>query len=303
MILKIFTFNILKGKIKTLYNNSKIIGEIKKGVKFMKKVLTIVSSLIIAVSCTTVYCKTENASAICVKYEDGKVVSGNGNVIIPVTNVIKHVKESEEYLSLADGTKFEHIKSLPSDKEIKNLKSGIYYYVEDENLFYMITTEENNEPKETESEHHNQYFKKISIAVDDIEAKYIIDHINCTIADAVTGEIIKIYEKGDECVYRTYYEENHYVIDMISILDDIYPSPLCIPENVIEAKRGDIDSDEKVDLSDLTMLSQLLLRDIKSTDYQEIVADIDGNGEFDICDLALLKQYIMHDDVKLGVQK
>lgn len=66
---------------------------------------------------------------------------------------------------------------------------------------------------------------------------------------------------------------------------------------------GDITNDGVVDLSDLLVLSQALLRDITLTDAQNVVADCDGNGEVNISDLAKLKQYVMKDKVTLGPAK
>jgi len=63
---------------------------------------------------------------------------------------------------------------------------------------------------------------------------------------------------------------------------------------------GDIDQDAKVDLSDLTMLSQYNLKDIKLESFQLMAADCNGDGSVDITDIALLKQYVMNDRVVLG---
>jgi len=64
---------------------------------------------------------------------------------------------------------------------------------------------------------------------------------------------------------------------------------------------GDINSDGTADLSDLTMLSQYLLKDIELTSDQLICADVYADNEVNLQDAALLRQYVMNDDVKLGV--
>ncbi len=63
---------------------------------------------------------------------------------------------------------------------------------------------------------------------------------------------------------------------------------------------GDITNDTRVDLSDLTMLSQHLLRDITLTPESLKCADVNGDGNVDITDLPILRQYIMKDQIILG---
>ncbi len=63
---------------------------------------------------------------------------------------------------------------------------------------------------------------------------------------------------------------------------------------------GDVNGDEKVDLSDLTTISLALLHDVVLTDSQILAADVNGDGEFNISDLSYMRQYVMHDDIKLG---
>lgn len=63
---------------------------------------------------------------------------------------------------------------------------------------------------------------------------------------------------------------------------------------------GDIDMDSEIDISDLTLLSQHLLRDITLEGNQFLAADVIPDGNTDILDIALLKQYIIHDNVVLG---
>lgn len=66
------------------------------------------------------------------------------------------------------------------------------------------------------------------------------------------------------------------------------------------AVSGDIDNSTKIDVSDLTLLSQYLLGDAEFDLKQQVCADVNVDDEVNIQDLALLKQYIMHDDVKIG---
>ncbi len=65
---------------------------------------------------------------------------------------------------------------------------------------------------------------------------------------------------------------------------------------------GDTDQDGKVDLSDLTKLSQYMLKDVSLTGDALKAADCNGDGTVDIRDIALLKQFVMNDAVTLGPQ-
>ncbi len=63
---------------------------------------------------------------------------------------------------------------------------------------------------------------------------------------------------------------------------------------------GDLNNDNKVDLTDLTVLSIHLLGDRMVSDENLKAADVNGDGTVDIGDLAHFKQYISKDDVVLG---
>ena len=63
---------------------------------------------------------------------------------------------------------------------------------------------------------------------------------------------------------------------------------------------GDPDRNGFIDLSDLTMLSQYLLKDIELDREQLAYVDVNADNEVNLQDISLLKQYIMHDEVKLG---
>ena len=67
-----------------------------------------------------------------------------------------------------------------------------------------------------------------------------------------------------------------------------------------EVVYGDLDGSEDIDLSDLTVLSQYLLKDVKLEGNALKAADVNGDGEVDLRDIALLQQFIMKDAVTLG---
>ena len=55
---------------------------------------------------------------------------------------------------------------------------------------------------------------------------------------------------------------------------------------------GDLNSDQTIDVTDLTELSLALLGDKELTEDQQKAADIDGNGSVTLADLARLQQYL-----------
>ncbi len=63
---------------------------------------------------------------------------------------------------------------------------------------------------------------------------------------------------------------------------------------------GDVDLNGKVELTDLTKLSQYVIGDITLSAEALKTADCNGDGNVDITDLPLLRQYIMKDAITLG---
>ena len=57
-------------------------------------------------------------------------------------------------------------------------------------------------------------------------------------------------------------------------------------------KRGDIDCNGTIDVSDITELSLALIGDTELTNDQKKAADVDGDGEITLADLARLRQYL-----------
>ena len=71
------------------------------------------------------------------------------------------------------------------------------------------------------------------------------------------------------------------------------PAPASpLPTNQNGAIYGDLNDDKVVDISDLTMLSLVLIGDVDLTDYMKSVADFDGDSTVTIADLARLRQYL-----------
>jgi len=80
----------------------------------------------------------------------------------------------------------------------------------------------------------------------------------------------------------------------------LFVSPT-INSNTSSIRYGNVDNNEEVDISDLTLVSQYLLGDIELNLRQQINADVNADDEVNLQDLALLKQYVMNDNVQLGV--
>lgn len=76
------------------------------------------------------------------------------------------------------------------------------------------------------------------------------------------------------------------------------------PGNAEEIIYGDLDGSKDVDLTDLSLLSLVILKENECTDIISVVGDVDANGEINVADLSLLKQYVMKKEgVVLGPKK
>lgn len=65
-------------------------------------------------------------------------------------------------------------------------------------------------------------------------------------------------------------------------------------------KKGDINYDGKVDITDLTEISLFLLGDTELTSAQQQSADVDGDGAVKLADLAKYRQYLSKQISSLG---
>ena len=70
------------------------------------------------------------------------------------------------------------------------------------------------------------------------------------------------------------------------------PSDTPTSEPVLESETGDINSDLKIDVTDLSELSLALIGDRKLSEAQQKAADVDKDGKVTLSDLARMRQYL-----------
>ncbi len=79
--------------------------------------------------------------------------------------------------------------------------------------------------------------------------------------------------------------------------------PSTKPEEPSELIYGDLDENGKVDVTDLSYLSLILIGDRKATEYQTKAGDVDASGSLNLADLAKLRQYLSKVTSTLGPVK
>ena len=165
----------------------------------------------------------------------------------------------------------------PKEKTLAEVKEFVDSLTEGEEFGINITIDRNIPKEEVllpESEIIAVLFEKIPNA-----DKLVV--IKTTKKEEVQ-KYVEIYLNTDSIVslYLSSLEENH--------------------TQASERKYGDIDENDSVDLSDLTMMSQYLLKDIEFDADQIACADVNLDDEINLQDLALMKQYVMNDNVQFG---
>lgn len=196
-----------------------------------------------------------------------------------VTEYLKLYETSDVFLDFVFmGVKKEE--TDPKEKTLAEVKEFVDSLTEGEEFGINITIDRNIPKEEVllpESEIIAVLFEKIPNA-----DKLVV--IKTTKKEEVQ-KYVEIYLNTDSIVslYLSSPEENH--------------------TQASKREYGDIDGNESVDLSDLTMMSQYLLKDIELTADKIKCADVNADNEINLQDLALLKQYVMNDNVKLGVSK
>jgi len=129
---------------------------------------------------------------------------------------------------------------------------------------------------------------------------YTINKIDNIVTDYKTGEVIS--EMDNEFVIAIEAIKGCY----IPVKCDLRVPEIYLPDKQENTKTpkvseyGDINSDGKSDLSDLSEISLAILGDKSFTSEQKIAADVDGDGEMTLADLAKFKQYITKQIESLG---
>lgn len=215
----------------------------------------------------------------------------NGSVFLECSEIIE---ERFKDGSVSQRFASEFGKIVRTDSLPEKMERGVYYSVEGENPYLAFLG----------------YGDKIIKYTDFVykEPRYYIDYNNRTINFCETGEVIsKCYgynvicseSKSMSSIDWTYLGDGEYMVPAIPrnfsvsdhytrVEEDYYSGN---DENS-EAVTGDINSDGKVDITDLTELSLALIGDREFTAGQQKAADIDGNGAVRLPDLARLRQYL-----------
>ncbi|NLP13394.1 MAG: glycoside hydrolase [Clostridium sp.] len=75
------------------------------------------------------------------------------------------------------------------------------------------------------------------------------------------------------------------------------PTPTAIPNptptETPKIKHGDLNSDEEIDSTDLTILKRYILRKLNELSVPEEAADLNGDGDVNSTDITLLKRYLL----------
>ena len=206
-------------------------------------------------------------------------------------DIVKVVREDEEALYFADQTGLGRILVLDekpaTDEEliaaIKEPKLNIHFcYLE----------------KEKEMIYYNYNDNSLSKTENQMEIKYTIDLVKMNIVDNSNDDVVLNFnETSGYWVVNEKNEKKEMILAGYNFISPTGYLPAELPEKTI----GDINDDGEIDLSDLTMMSQYILKDIELTASQIKCADVNVDAEVNLQDLALLKQFVMHDDVQLGL--
>lgn len=119
------------------------------------------------------------------------------------------------------------------------------------------------------------------------------DIMNIISETGINAELVP-NEDVDNCVTVNFTDvENITQMDVVNLRTKIYhETGLIGVAEYTDNTTGDVNFDGKVDVSDLSELSLMLIGDKKLTRLQEVLADVDQNGVVNLADLALLRQFL-----------
>jgi endoglucanase len=86
------------------------------------------------------------------------------------------------------------------------------------------------------------------------------------------------------------------------------PTPTSTSTSTVSFKYGDLNYDESVDSTDLTILKRYILKKLKLSDPSEeeklrVAADVSGDGSVDSTDITLLKRYLLRKITKFPAEQ
>ena len=236
------------------------------------------------------------------------------NLFVIKSDTLVYVSQKETANSglwFASGTRVYELDKEPSDYE------EIYDLTVNKSIFLcLVKSEDPYIIRLWKGENKNEL--TVSRVKCSSEPVYIIDADNNNIRDYQTDNILSnsasyLINYSKDCLPCVNVDKNGLYFDVTEFVRNgpLYPD---VDEKSIKIYRkddnkntsykyGDIDANNSIDLTDFTMISQYMLKDIELTAEQIKCADVNADNEVNLQDLALLKQYVMHDDIKLGVQK
>lgn len=246
---------------------------------------------------------------------------------LPVADGVTQVDdETAELLNRIHDELTENVYTLFSDNEDHDVRTNLlleYAYV----IYESSDQNELDAAKKYCDEHgieERYVWLKYSGPVDTVvyteneeeHSEHITDHaaIMKLLEDFIDEKGISSVYLADDAEYGKVIIELSYVYSDTekSLREFIASNKICYNETEVlimesftgpvtdETVYGDLNSDKTVDLSDLTLLSLMLLKDVDFNESQMQAADIMYDQQVDLSDLALLKQYVMNQDVKLG---
>lgn len=222
-------------------------------------------------------------------------VFSNINIINAETNtantfdyfdIFIEYKNNNSILTFPDGTEIRELKYKPElDEIIELLESekidGAYFFINTENPYIAKFTRKTDYTNE-----------KMEIIDCDTDIDYIFDKEKMEILSYTSGDLIQSLENNKSFYINTYNEmDNAYEKYRVTWESD--SNTFSVLDAVTSVNYlGDINSDGKVDLTDLSELSLAIIGDKILTENQLKAADIDENGKADLPDLARLRQYL-----------
>lgn len=267
----------------------------------MKKIISSVLAVLMCVSSASgITCNAIDINGTEMISTEGYGVNENGNFWIASNSIVKVIDKAKTYYSFG---KMVGYGVLEVDKEPE---SGD----EAEEMWKQLSAQNK---KACMVKGDNPYVFRFvynddgTLATEKIDCDAnpvcTIDLVNLEIRDYDTDEVLQKMEAGNIAYWTGPYALNgpDYGVLYIPVtyMGEFFMNgeafgSFIVPssDNGCEITKGDIDMNGTVDLSDLTELSLVLLKDKELINAQQIAADINKDGKVDVSDIARLKQYV-----------